>query len=178
MLGCLRRRGARNKPKRLRVLHFRTVGPWTYRALLRWSSRHSPRKLDGCDPRQIRFGPYVRGALLSGTVSGQPEAERRANARDHRPREGHVNSRRARRRSRGSCPYASVSLQNSTGGSTQRSHPLRNAAVRKVRRECVVNGGLAFGCTNRAELRPPSPAAPSEQEAFCCEAMRGKRSRG
>ena len=30
MLGCLRRRGARKTPKRLRALRFRTVGPWLY----------------------------------------------------------------------------------------------------------------------------------------------------
>lgn len=35
MLGCLRRRGARKMPKRLRALHFRTVGPWLYLGLIR-----------------------------------------------------------------------------------------------------------------------------------------------
>jgi len=124
MLGCLRRRGARKKPKRLRALRFRTVGPWLYLGGFQGNlglavggeSAFGRTSHGALPPARFRRPTPTKDGVDTGsrTESGQTLG-------DHWPREGHVVSRRARRRSRGSCPYVVVSLQMSIGGLAQRS---------------------------------------------------------
>lgn len=73
------------------------------------------------------------------------------------------------------CPYALFSLQTTTSGSAQRSpSPKRTRA--KARVGVAVNGGLAFGCTNRATAFA-SLVARAPYEASRCDANRDVRSR-
>jgi hypothetical protein len=124
--------------------------------------RRVPGKLGARGRRRIRFRSYLSRRAAPGTVSQAHANERRrgyresngirANVRGSLASQGARGFKRARRRSRGSCPYVVVSLQMSIGGSAQRSP---SPQTQTPERACgdAVNGGLAFGCINRAKSR-------------------------
>jgi len=124
--------------------------------------RRVPGKPGARGRKRIRFRSYLSRRAAPGTVSQAHANERRrgyresngirANVRGSLASQGARGFKRARRRSRGSCPYVVVSLQMSIGGSAQRSP---SPQTQTPERACgdAVNGGLAFGCINRAKSR-------------------------
>jgi len=125
MLGCLRRRGARKTPKRLRALRFRTVGPWLYlgsgrsnASLLRRPGdvKQAHKTAGAIEANPLRS--YLHGALPTARRPG----ESRTGVRDWQTqgdstlREKLGVFRRARRRSRGCARTLMSHLQKSTSG--------------------------------------------------------------
>jgi hypothetical protein len=92
-------------PKRLRALHFRTVGPWLYLGLgdrkISWAIRANP--LCSC------FHGALPMARMLG-VKNQAGVHDRQTQGDSRPRKRNGVSRRARRRSRGCARTLFVSF--------------------------------------------------------------------
>lgn len=171
MLGCLRRRGARKMPKRLRALRFRTVGP----SLHLGSRRRKTARASEANPlRSCRDGALPTARNLGETRGGVRDRQTQG---DSRPREGHGISWRARRRSRGCARTLFVSLQKSTSGFGSEKPFPQNVIPRKRNGD---RGGRGPGLRMypivpsrvRCHRRPGFP-----NEAFRCEATRGEGSR-
>jgi hypothetical protein len=188
MLGCLRRRGARKKPKRLRALRFRTVGPWLYLGLDRRKGLYcgAPKGTRSTPIRrfgrswQTRQGRTSHGALPTARKLG----ETRVCVRDWQTqgdsmlRKKNGVSRRAWKRSRG----CARTLQDSFAEVDRRSWlrealpPLRSRS--KEGPGDAVDGGLAYGCTESFLVESAVPGGPRQSnEALRCEAKRGGGSR-
>jgi hypothetical protein len=121
MLGRLRRRQVRKKPKRLRALHSRSSGPWLH---LGWRRKTSAALGESALGRA--FTARCRRRAPRGPTSGKRQGI-------IRPRKGRVILRRARTRRTWMCPYAVVSLQKSIGGSDpQKPFPQTQSPVRAL----------------------------------------------
>lgn len=119
MLGYLRRRGARKKPKRLRVLRFRAAGPRRHLGV----SFRKGRRAAGAN----RFGTCLawRVAHVSfgqGNLRGRTQRKRLGIGRT---REGRAVVRRARTAASWMCPYALVSFAEIDRRLAQRRRILR-----------------------------------------------------
>lgn len=121
MLGRLRRRQVRKKPKRLRALRSRPSGPWLH---LGWR-RKAPAALG-----ESALGRASAARCRRRAPRGQTLGKRQGNIR---PRKRRVISRRARTRRTWMCPYAVVSLQKSIGGSDpEKPFPQTQTPVRAL----------------------------------------------
>jgi hypothetical protein len=168
MLGCLRRRGARKKPKRLRALRFRTVGPWLYLGLGRRKvstarlnvaqHAHKMARAIGANPLRLCF----HGALPTARVPG---VKNRTGVRDWQTqgdstlRKKNGVSRRARRRSRGCARTLFVSFAEVDRRSWLREalSPIRSLS--KEGRGTRWTGAWPTDVINRSKWRPLFQAA-------------------
>jgi len=161
---------SRKKPKRLRHLRFRTVGPWLYLGLDRRKglycaalkrSRSTPIRRFGRS-KQTRLGRTSHGALPTARKLG----ETRVCVRDWQTqgdstlRKKNGVSRRAWKRSRG----CARTLQDSFADVDRRSWlrealpPLRSRS--KEGPGDAVDGGLAYGCTESFLVESAVPGGP------------------
>lgn len=165
MLDWLRRRGARKTPKRLRALHFRTVGPWLYLGgfqgnlgLAVGGESAAGRTSAARCPRHGFAGPCQRQRKKARRGYREPNGNR-ANARGSLASQGARGFEAGAERPRGWCSYVVVSLQISAGGSAQRIPSPQRIRPERARGDAV-NGGQAFGCINRASKSRPWWRAP------------------
>jgi len=155
MLGCLRRRGARKTPKRLRALHFRTVGPWLYLGLGR---RKSIQAIVANPLRSYFHGALPTARTLDASRTGARDWQTQG---DFKPREGNEVSRRARRRSRGCARTLYVSFAEVDKRLWLRDalSPIRSLS--KERRGTRWTGAWPTDVINRSKSSPLSQAARS-----------------
>jgi len=170
MLGCLRRRGARKTPKRLRALRFRTVGPWLYLGLGRRKvstarlnvAQHAHKMARAIGANPLRS--YFHGALPTARVPG---VKNRTCVRDWQTqgdstlRKKNGVSRRARRRSRGCARTLFVSFAEVDRRSWLREAlpPIRSLS--KEGRGTRWTGAWPTDVINRSKWRPLFQAAPT-----------------
>jgi len=154
MLGCLRRRGARKTPKRLRALRFRTVGPWLYLG----PGRRKTVGVVGANPLRS----YFRGALPTARMLGETQVgvRDRQTPGESRPRKGDGVSRRARRRSRGCARTLFVSFAEVDKRPWLREalSPIRSPSNRRT--GDAVDGSLAYGCTESFQVESAVTGGP------------------
>jgi hypothetical protein len=181
MLGCLRRRGARKKPKRLRVLRFRTVGPWLYLGPGRRkvsTARHNVVQhahkttwAVGANPLRSCFHGALPTARVPGIKTGQAFVIGKTQG-DSTLRKKNGVSRRARRRSRGCARTLFVSFAEVDRRSWLREarSPLRSRS--KEGRGARWTGAWPTDVLNRSKSSPLFQAARAYRTKFSTAKLR------